>query len=266
MTDDRDEDREASAPSARTDLPEPPRDTSAAFRLRPEAAPRHAAVAARPRDAGGRVSGGVGRRARVRAPGLAPQGPERRALRHRSPDDRRRPNAPSGRLWAGCRARFRSWDRRFRAIWVARCSPPARRRRPWRRARGSSPDPARQQAQQRRQRVAQELDAARTSRLFASEARTAQPGADPAAPSLGLPGMGTPGGDASHPTQPTASDRKLAFLNGAVDRNTVSAERLAAPASPYTLQAGAVIAAAMITGLRSDLPGQDRSAGHRERL
>src|SRR3546814_11273618 len=29
-----------------------------------------------------------------------------------------------------------------------------------------------------------------------------------------------------------------------------------APASPYILQAGAVIPAAMITGIRSDLPGQ----------
>jgi type IV secretion system protein VirB10 len=121
---------------------------------------------------------------------------------------------------------------------------------------GSPPDPARQQAEQRRQRVAQELDAARTSRLFASEARTAQPGAGAAAPLLGLAGMGTPVSEGSQPAQPTGSDRKLAFLNGAVDRNTVSTERLAALASPYTLQAGAVIAAAMITGLRSDLPGQ----------
>ena len=121
---------------------------------------------------------------------------------------------------------------------------------------GAPPDPARQHAEQRRQRTAQELDAARTSRLFASEARTAQPGAGAAAPSLGLPGMETPAIDGSQPAQPTGSDRKLAFLNGAIDRNTVSTERLGAPASPYTLQAGAVIAAAMMTGLRSDLPGQ----------
>ena len=121
---------------------------------------------------------------------------------------------------------------------------------------GAPPDPAQQQAEQRRQRVAQELDAARTSPLFASEARTAQPGALPVTSTLGLSGIGTSMGDGSQPAQPTGSDRKLAFLNGAVDRNTVSAERLAAPASPYTLQAGAVIAAAMITGLRSDLPGQ----------
>ena len=51
-------------------------------------------------------------------------------------------------------------------------------------------------------------------------------------------------------------DRQLAFLNAAVDRRTVAPDRVAAPASPYVLQAGAVIPAALITGIRSDLPGQ----------
>lgn len=39
------------------------------------------------------------------------------------------------------------------------------------------------------------------------------------------------------------------------DPRTTSAERLQPPASPYVLQAGAVIPAALITGLRSDAPG-----------
>lgn len=39
------------------------------------------------------------------------------------------------------------------------------------------------------------------------------------------------------------------------DPRTTSVERLQAPASPYILQAGAVIPAALITGLRSDAPG-----------
>jgi type IV secretion system protein VirB10 len=51
-------------------------------------------------------------------------------------------------------------------------------------------------------------------------------------------------------------DRKLAFLTAPVDRRTVSRDRLANPASRYIVQAGAVIAAALITGIRSDLPGQ----------
>lgn len=45
-------------------------------------------------------------------------------------------------------------------------------------------------------------------------------------------------------------------MGGPADRRTISTETLQAPASPYTVQAGAVIAAAMVTGLRSDLPGQ----------
>jgi type IV secretory pathway VirB10-like protein len=53
-----------------------------------------------------------------------------------------------------------------------------------------------------------------------------------------------------------SQDHKLAFLNGNVDRRTVSPDRVQPAASPYVLQAGAVIPAALITGLRSDLPGQ----------
>lgn len=56
--------------------------------------------------------------------------------------------------------------------------------------------------------------------------------------------------------QSATQDRHTAFLNGPVDRQTVAADRIMAPASPYILQAGAVIPAAMITGIRSDLPGQ----------
>jgi type IV secretion system protein VirB10 len=67
----------------------------------------------------------------------------------------------------------------------------------------------------------------------------------------------TPSGDTVAATNDlTPQDRKLAFLNGNVDRRTVSGERVTAAASPYLLQAGAVIPAALLTGLRSDLPGQ----------
>ena len=101
------------------------------------------------------------------------------------------------------------------------------------------------------QRRAQELEAARTARLFSStETRpassvTTAPAADLA--SLGL---------APQPATPSAQDRQLAFLNQAPDKRTVSPDRVAAPASANVLQAGAVISAALITGIRSDLPGQ----------
>jgi len=41
----------------------------------------------------------------------------------------------------------------------------------------------------------------------------------------------------------------------AADPRATSSERLQAPASPYILQAGAIIPAALVTGLRSDVPG-----------
>ncbi|QKC98358.1 TrbI/VirB10 family protein [Mesorhizobium sp. NZP2298] len=55
---------------------------------------------------------------------------------------------------------------------------------------------------------------------------------------------------------PDSQDRKLAFVNANPDRRTVSPDRLAGKASPYVVQAGSVIPAALITGIRSDLPGQ----------
>ena len=51
-------------------------------------------------------------------------------------------------------------------------------------------------------------------------------------------------------------DRKLAFVNASIERRTTSSDRVTKPASPYVVQAGSVIPAALITGLRSDLPGQ----------
>jgi type IV secretory pathway VirB10-like protein len=103
------------------------------------------------------------------------------------------------------------------------------------------------------QRRLAEQEAARTSRVFfQTEARpsTAEAGA-PAANNVA--GASLEGPSAANPT---AQDRQLAFLNAAADRRTVAPDRIAAPASPYTLQAGAVISAALITGIRSDLPGQ----------
>jgi type IV secretory pathway VirB10-like protein len=106
------------------------------------------------------------------------------------------------------------------------------------------------------QRRLQEIESARTSKMFAgTESRTTSgAGPDIAAPP-NLPNL-TGLGLAPPPATPSAQDRQLAFLNAAADRRTVAPDRVAAPASPNVLQAGAVIAAALITGIRSDLPGQ----------
>ncbi|ODT18968.1 MAG: conjugal transfer protein TraI [Kaistia sp. SCN 65-12] len=104
------------------------------------------------------------------------------------------------------------------------------------------------------QRRAQETEAARVSRLFAPGNRQTQPGAAsiPSSP----PSISAMAPSADEASIQNGQGRKLAFMNAPVDRSTTSSDRLARPASPFVLQAGAVIPAALITGLRSDLPGQ----------
>jgi type IV secretion system protein TrbI len=122
------------------------------------------------------------------------------------------------------------------------------------------PQPAPALEDPEQQRLAQENEAARTSRLFATSsasewaaaaAATAPPADQKAAPA---------GQAEAAPLDPGSllnmQDRKAAFVNGAVDRKTVSPDRLENPISRYVVQAGSVIPAALITGMRSDLPGQ----------
>jgi type IV secretion system protein VirB10 len=61
------------------------------------------------------------------------------------------------------------------------------------------------------------------------------------------------------PTQaaddPNGQQRKNAMVSKASEGDDVNPHRLTAPISPWTVQAGSVIAASLITGLNSDLPG-----------
>ncbi|MBB4383541.1 TrbI/VirB10 family protein [Bradyrhizobium sp. SBR1B] len=106
------------------------------------------------------------------------------------------------------------------------------------------------------QHRAQEIEAARVSRLFA---QTQQPqSAGQVVPSTAtgaaMPPAATPPVDAG--SAQNMQDRKTAFLNASTDKRTVSPDRLEIKASPYVVQAGTVIPAALITGIRSDLPGR----------
>ena len=98
------------------------------------------------------------------------------------------------------------------------------------------------------QRRLAEEEAARLSNVFfQSGPRTGGPAG------TAMPGLA---GLTGQPEGTAGQNRHTAFLNGPVDRQTVAPDRVAPPASPYILQAGAVIPAALITGIRSDLPGQ----------
>jgi len=91
-----------------------------------------------------------------------------------------------------------------------------------------------------RQLRVQEREAARMSQLFFGDDRRPSP------PSVSQEAAAA---------APAESGRR-GFLQGVSDRQTTSAERLQRPASPYVVQAGSTIPAAIVTGIRGDLPGQ----------
>jgi type IV secretion system protein TrbI len=100
------------------------------------------------------------------------------------------------------------------------------------------------------QRANQETEAARTSKVFASTTA-------PVAPShaLSKETANTPSSSDETFAQ-NGQDRKLLFVNASPDRRTTTPDRIARPATPFVVQAGTIIPAALITGIRSDLPGQ----------
>jgi len=97
-----------------------------------------------------------------------------------------------------------------------------------------------------RQRLEQERDAARGSRLFFG-------GGAPVASAA--PALPTAGQGAVQAAAPPAASSEPRFLDRPAERLTVSLERLFASPTGAILQAGSVIPAALITGIRSDQPG-----------
>jgi type IV secretion system protein TrbI len=99
------------------------------------------------------------------------------------------------------------------------------------------------------QRVNQESEAARTSKVFASTTA-------PTTPSRAVSQEAATASPSDETFSQNGQDRKLLFVNAPVDRRTTAPDRLSRPASPFVIQAGTIIPAALITGIRSDLPGQ----------
>ncbi|KGB56004.1 Conjugation TrbI-like protein [Sphingopyxis sp. LC81] len=118
---------------------------------------------------------------------------------------------------------------------------------------GNSPAGGRMPADEARERARQEREAATASRLFLGGGSANGTGADVLRGALDLPAPSAPAPEGGPQTPATA---RRAFLASGPGRSFESAERARPPSSPNILQAGSVIPAALITGIRSDLPGQ----------
>ena len=105
------------------------------------------------------------------------------------------------------------------------------------------------------QRERQQRDSARASKLFTSSetGRSTQAAEDQPAPAMPTSSaLDAPGSPASVDAQ----DRKAAFVTSGARTPAINSGRLMAPTGRNVLIAGSTIAAALITGLSSDLPGE----------
>ena len=110
------------------------------------------------------------------------------------------------------------------------------------------------------QRVNQEIEAARVSRLF-STGTSRQPqnsalgvsATNSAAPNTAAQGLAFANDETF---AQSGQDRKLAFVTTGSSAKMVSSNRLKPAVSPFIIQAGTIIPGALITGIRSDLPGE----------
>lgn len=116
-------------------------------------------------------------------------------------------------------------------------------------------------------RLKEAEEAAASSVFFRSGgAKVAAAVSAQAAPAAGLapnpafdPMAAGPASTAAQPADPTAvqnrQDQKEAFLSNAGSAQTRNSGSLQLPVSPYQVMAGTVITAALVTGIKSDLPG-----------
>ena len=119
------------------------------------------------------------------------------------------------------------------------------------------PDPAAEATRiERANREREAADAARASLFFQSTTRKGAEVRPEPAPSNAYAtadgGQETSRSSVHGATQ----DEKNAFLMHGADDGTVSSHTLQSPRSPYTVMAGTVIPAALVTGIDSDLPGK----------
>ena len=106
------------------------------------------------------------------------------------------------------------------------------------------------------QRQRQQRESARSSKLFASSGSAERSTQSAEAQPLPAAAPSSAGDAAAQPGSADAQDRKAAFVASNARAPTVNSGRLTAPAGRHVVTAGATIAAALVTGLSSDLPGQ----------
>lgn len=124
----------------------------------------------------------------------------------------------------------------------------------------AQPNAALQRQQAAEQQSYQEAQSARSAAVFFSGAN---PGGGAATPAFAGPAMGSPALiPASDPSSAPANvldgsgqDEKRAFAGQAQAEDYIRGH-LVAPRSPYEVKAGTIIAAALVTAINSDLPGE----------
>lgn len=106
------------------------------------------------------------------------------------------------------------------------------------------------------QRQRQQRESARSSKLFASPAESGRSTQAIDAQTATAPAASNELEASAPPSTGDAQDRKAAFVAGGARAPTANGSRLTEPAGRNVLIAGSTIAAALITGLSSDLPGE----------
>ena len=106
------------------------------------------------------------------------------------------------------------------------------------------------------QRRQQQRESARSSKLFASSDNTGHSREDRESSAPPATSVETSRDTPASPSIGDAQDRKVAFVASGTRTPTVNSGQLNAPAGRYVVTAGSTIAAALITGLSSDLPGE----------
>ena len=123
---------------------------------------------------------------------------------------------------------------------------------------GVAPDPEAEAARAERLRQAQKAQAAKEANVFFQLVAKSQGGrqsGNPAESHTSQNPFDTALTETNGTPDPNGQSEKLAFLNGKGDTEIYNPHPLQQPASPYQVMAGTMIAASLVTGLNSDLPG-----------